>query len=92
MGEMGAALPAVDLGVGRTVAQLVAGWAHTGALFTNGDDYLVGGLIGVLSGPIAYLIFKAVYRGTTDQALEGSTITSTGELTEFGAEIEGATS
>ncbi len=62
------------------------------ALFTNGDDYLVGGLIGVLSGPIAYLIFKAVYRGTTDQALEGSTITSTGELTEFGAEIEGATS
>jgi amino acid transporter len=62
------------------------------ALFTNGDDYLVGGLIGVLSGPIAYLIFKAAYRGTTDQALEGSTITPTGELTEFGAAVEGASS
>jgi len=60
------------------------------ALFTNGDQYLVGGLIGVLSGPIAYLVFKSVYHGTTDEALEGSTITPTGELTAFGAAVEGA--
>ena len=33
------------------------------ALFTNGADYLVGGLIGVVSGPIAYLIFKRIYKG-----------------------------
>jgi amino acid transporter len=28
------------------------------ALFTNGADWLIGGLAGVLTGPIAYLIFK----------------------------------
>lgn len=28
------------------------------ALFTNGTDWLVGGLAGVLTGPIAYLVFK----------------------------------
>ena len=28
------------------------------ALFTNGTDWLIGGLAGVLTGPIAYLIFK----------------------------------
>jgi amino acid transporter len=61
------------------------------ALFTNGSDYLVGGLIGVLSGPIAYLVFKYFDHGTTDRALEGATITPEGELTQFGAEIEGAT-
>ena len=61
------------------------------ALFTNGSDYLVGGLIGVLSGPIAYLVFKYFYHGTTDRALEGAAITPEGELTQFGAEIEGAT-
>ncbi len=61
------------------------------ALFTNGSDYLVGGLIGVLSGPIAYLVFKYFYHGTTDRALEGATITPEGELTQFGAEIEGVT-
>jgi amino acid transporter len=59
------------------------------ALFVNGVDYLIGGLIGVLTGPVAYLIFKNIYRGTTDEALEGSTITPTGELTEFGAQVEG---
>ena len=58
------------------------------ALFTNGADYLVGGLIGVISGPIAYLIFKQIYRGTADDALEGATVTPEGELTEFGAEVE----
>jgi amino acid transporter len=60
------------------------------ALFTNGSDYLVGGLIGVLSGPIAYLVFKYFYGGTTDRALEGSTLTPEGELTQFGVAIEGA--
>jgi len=59
------------------------------ALFTNGSDYLVGGLIGVLSGPIAYLVFKYFYHGTTDAALEGATVTPEGELTQFGAAIEG---
>jgi amino acid transporter len=44
------------------------------ALFTNGDDYLVGGLVGILSGPIAYIVFKSVFKGTTDRALEGSTM------------------
>ncbi len=42
------------------------------ALFTNGADYLVGGLVGILSGPIAYLVFKSIYKGTRDEALEGS--------------------
>jgi amino acid transporter len=28
------------------------------ALFTNGNDWLIGGLAGVLTGPIAYLVFK----------------------------------
>jgi len=58
------------------------------ALFTNGADYLVGGLIGVVSGPIAYLIFKRIYKGTADEALEGSMVTPEGELTSFGAEVE----
>jgi amino acid transporter len=40
------------------------------ALFTNGADYLTGGLIAVLSGPVAYLLFKVVYKGTADAALE----------------------
>ena len=45
------------------------------ALFVNGTDWMIGGLIGVLTGPIAYLVFKNIYKGTTDEALEGSTIT-----------------
>ncbi len=59
------------------------------ALFVNGMDWMIGGLAGILTGPIAYLIFKNIYKGTTDEALEGSTITPTGELTEFGATVEG---
>jgi hypothetical protein len=46
------------------------------ALFTNGADYLVGGLIGVISGPVAYLIFKQAYKGTADDALEGAMVAS----------------
>ncbi len=61
------------------------------ALFVNGTDWMIGGLAGVLTGPIAYLIFKSVYKGTTDEALEGSTITPEGELTAFGAAVEGRT-
>jgi amino acid transporter len=60
------------------------------ALFINGTDWLIGGLVGILTGPVAYLIFKSLYKGTTDEALEGATITPTGELTEFGAKVEGA--
>lgn len=33
------------------------------ALFTNGWDYLIGGIIGAVSGPIAYYIFKGRYGG-----------------------------
>ena len=61
------------------------------ALFVNGTDWMIGGLAGVLTGPIAYLIFKSVYKGTTDGALEGATITPEGELTAFGAAVEGRT-
>ena len=59
------------------------------ALFVNGTDYLIGGLVGVLTGPIAYLIFKNIYKGTTDEALEGSTLTPSGQVTEFDAKVEG---
>jgi amino acid transporter len=59
------------------------------ALFVNGTDWMIGGLAGILTGPIAYLIFKSVYKGTTDEALEGSTLTPKGELTAFGAAVEG---
>jgi amino acid transporter len=58
------------------------------ALFSNGSDYLVGGLVGVVSGPIAYLIFKRIYKGTADNALEGSIVTPEGEPTTFAAEVE----
>ena len=61
------------------------------ALFVNGTDWMIGGLAGVLTGPIAYLIFKSVYKGTTDAALEGSTLTPEGDLTPFGAAVEGRT-
>ncbi len=61
------------------------------ALFVNGTDWMIGGLAAVLTGPIAYLVFKSIYKGTTDEALEGSTMTPAGELTAFGAEVEGRT-
>lgn len=61
------------------------------ALFVNGTDWMIGGLAGVLTGPIAYLIFKSIYKGTADDALEGAVITPEGELTEFGARVEGGT-
>ena len=33
-------------------------------------DWMIGGLTGVLTGPIAYLVFKNIYKGTTDDALD----------------------
>ena len=33
------------------------------ALFTNGLNYLIGGTIGLASGPIMYVIFKKIYGG-----------------------------
>jgi len=38
------------------------------ALFTNGTDWLIGGLAGVLTGPIAYLVFKPLCAPTTSRA------------------------
>ena len=61
------------------------------ALFVNGIDWMIGGLIGILTGPIAYLVFKSIYKGTADEALEGSTLTANGTLTEFGVQVEGVT-
>ena len=58
-------------------------------LFVNGTDWIIGGLVGVLTGPIAYLIFKTIYKGTTDEALEGSTLTPDGELPAFAVAAEG---
>ncbi len=33
------------------------------ALYINGADYFVMGLLGMISGPIAYIIFKKIYGG-----------------------------
>ena len=38
------------------------------ALFTNGADWLIGGLAGALTGPIAYLIFKRACRPRSGRA------------------------
>ena len=35
------------------------------ALFINGTDYFVGGILALLSGPIAYFIFRRKYGGLT---------------------------
>lgn len=59
------------------------------ALFVNGTDWMIGGLAGILTGPIAYLVFKNIYKGTTDRCLEGRIMTESGELTGFGADVEG---
>ena len=34
-----------------------------GALFINGTDYFVGGMIAIVTGPVAYCIFKKSYGG-----------------------------
>jgi amino acid transporter len=60
------------------------------ALFVNGVDWMIGGLVGILTGPIAYLIFKSIYKGVKDEELEGSTVIADGSLTAFGADVEGA--
>ncbi|MEG1501405.1 MAG: APC family permease, partial [Clostridiales bacterium] len=40
------------------------------ALFTNGWDYFIGGMIGAISGPIAYFIFKKKYGGLAAKKAE----------------------
>ena len=35
------------------------------ALFINGTDYFVGGMIAIVTGPIAYVIFRKAYGGLT---------------------------
>jgi amino acid transporter len=35
------------------------------ALFINGTDYFVGGMIAIVTGPVAYCIFKRTYGGLT---------------------------
>ena len=35
------------------------------ALFINGTDYFVGGMLALLSGPVAYFIFKRKFGGLT---------------------------
>ncbi len=35
------------------------------ALFINGTDYFVGGMLALLSGPVAYFIFRRKYGGLT---------------------------
>jgi len=58
------------------------------SLFINGNDWLIGGLFGIMTGPIAYLVFKSIYRGTKDEALEGAAITPEGEPTELYVQME----
>jgi len=36
------------------------------ALFTNGLNYLIGGCLGLLSGPVMYVIWKKMYGGTNN--------------------------
>jgi amino acid transporter len=60
------------------------------ALFVNGVDWMIGGLIGILTGPVAYLVFKSVYKGVRDEDLEGATLTMEGQRTSLGADVEGA--
>lgn len=33
------------------------------ALFINGTDYFLGGMVGIISGPVMYFIFKRLYGG-----------------------------
>jgi amino acid transporter len=79
-------LPTWALGVWVAIPIAIAVFA----LFVNGTDWMIGGLAGVLTGPIAYLIFKSIYKGVKDDALEGAVITADGALTDFGADVEGA--
>jgi amino acid transporter len=44
------------------------------ALFTNGTSYIIGGLIGIASGPIAYVIFKKIYGGVAKNPFDPKSI------------------
>jgi amino acid transporter len=49
------------------------------ALFTNGGDWLIGGLAGVLTGPIAYLVFKPLCRPRPPRRAAPAAPAATGE-------------
>lgn len=52
------------------------------AFFTNGTSYLLGGALGLLTGPIAYVIFKRRYGGIDgEKRLKKSTMISCAALT-----------
>lgn len=46
------------------------------ALFTNGTDYIIGGLIGAASGPVAYVIFKKIYGGMDRAVLDSKNVSN----------------
>ena len=48
---------------GMIVMTIVPAIICVAALFTNGLNYLIGGSIGILTGPLAYVIFKKIYGG-----------------------------
>lgn len=52
------------------------------ALFTNGMDWLVGGLAGVLTGPIAYIVFKLGCRPTNGPSATAAEVPRAGGVSE----------
>ena len=48
------------------------------ALMINGTDYLAMGLVAICTGPIAYIIFKKVFKGLSVNDPEGNPINSFG--------------
>jgi len=42
-------------------------------LFTNGIEYIIGGTIGAISGPVAYFIFKKLYGGLSSKPASNET-------------------
>ncbi len=56
----------VPLGTGGFVAMCIPPLLIAfAALFINGTDYFVGGMIALMTGPVAYLFFKKIYGGLT---------------------------
>ena len=50
------------------------------ALFISGTDYFLGGMLALLSGPVAYFIFKRKYGGLTKVDPEGHPINPSSRL------------
>jgi hypothetical protein len=65
--ERGLARPfKVPFGTAGFVAMCVPPlFVTTVALFVNGTDYFVGGMIALVTGPIAYCVFRRAYGGLT---------------------------